>query len=196
MALATGPEGCVLALEPNPYVFKVLAENAKLNPDKTNIIPLPFAAVVEDGPIKFEYSDFGYCNGGRYEAISRWRHGHPFNLTVQGRNLENYLRAHHGDLIGCVRYVKTDAEGYDVHILKSIRGLIEQTRPYIMAEVYKHTNKSQRLELYRLLADLGYKVHKIEDATDYLGPEVNETNLMKWRDTTMFFARPRSALPG
>ena len=35
IALAAGPSGCVLALEPNPYVFPVLEQNAGLNPDKS-----------------------------------------------------------------------------------------------------------------------------------------------------------------
>ena len=48
MALAVGKGGCVFALEPNPYVFPVLEKNSKLNMEKTNIIPLMFAAVAED----------------------------------------------------------------------------------------------------------------------------------------------------
>src|SRR5579862_4242695 len=37
IALAVGKQGCVLALEPNRYVFPVLTQNAELNKDKTNI---------------------------------------------------------------------------------------------------------------------------------------------------------------
>ena len=76
MALAVGPGGSVFALEPNPYVFKVLAVNAGLNPARTHIVPLMFAAMPEDGEFEFEYSDSGYCNGGFHEGISRWTHGH------------------------------------------------------------------------------------------------------------------------
>ncbi len=76
MALAVGPRGSVFALEPNPYVFKVLAVNAALNPSKTRIVPLMFAAMPQDGEFEFEYSDAGYCNGGLHEGISRWTHGH------------------------------------------------------------------------------------------------------------------------
>ncbi len=38
IALAVGARGLVLALEPNPYVFKVLEVNAALNPGKTRVI--------------------------------------------------------------------------------------------------------------------------------------------------------------
>lgn len=186
IALATGPDGCVLALEPNPYVFQILAENAKLNLDKTNIVALPFAATTDDGPIEFEYSDPGFCNGGRHEGINRWRHAHPFTLTVQGRNLENHLRTKHRELIGRLRFVKTDAEGYDVHVLRSIRGLLEETRPYIKAEVYKYTNEVQRLEFYELLEELRYQPYKIESETNYFGPAVDADNLMTWKHYDMF----------
>ena len=71
MALAVGKSGCVFALEPNSYVYPVLAKNAALNPDKTHILPLPFAATPEDAELVFQYSDSGYCNGGRFAGISR-----------------------------------------------------------------------------------------------------------------------------
>ena len=38
MALAAGQGGCTLALEPNPYVYKVLVANAALNLAATNIV--------------------------------------------------------------------------------------------------------------------------------------------------------------
>ncbi|MEJ0055134.1 MAG: hypothetical protein WDN75_05435 [Bacteroidota bacterium] len=44
MAMATGVKGVTLGIEPNPHVFKVLEFNANLNKDKTNIVPLNFAA--------------------------------------------------------------------------------------------------------------------------------------------------------
>ncbi len=194
MALAVGSTGTVLALEPNPYVFPVLAENAKLNSEKTNVIPLPFAATPEDGPIEFEYSDPGYCNGGRHEGISLWRHGHAFKLTVQGRNLQSYLLQEHTAVIARLRYIKTDAEGYDTHVLRSLAGIILETRPYIKAEVYKYTNEAQRLEFYQLLSGLGYKLHKVESERQYLGQPLDAGNLMNWRHYDVFCV-PGSAEP-
>ena len=55
MALAVGPQGCVLALEPNPHVFEVLKKNADLNAAKPAIVPLMFAATEESGDFAFEY---------------------------------------------------------------------------------------------------------------------------------------------
>ena len=86
VALAVGASGTVFALEPNPYVFKVLAVNAMLNPLSTRIVPLMFAAMPADGEFEFEYSDAGYCNGGFHQGLSPWKHGHFSTLRVEGRN--------------------------------------------------------------------------------------------------------------
>ena len=59
IGLAVGPHGRVFALEPNPYVYKVLAINAALNPQKTRITPLMFAAMPADGVIGERYDPRG-----------------------------------------------------------------------------------------------------------------------------------------
>src|SRR5262245_61774059 len=137
IALAAGPEGCVLALEPNPYVFRVLEENARLNAKQARIVPLMFAATGESGEFTFQYSDSGFCNGGLHPGISRWRHGHAFDLTVRGENLEAYLAKHYPALIPRIRFIKVDTEGYDAQVIASLGGFIARQRPFIKAEVYK-----------------------------------------------------------
>jgi FkbM family methyltransferase len=186
IALAAGAGGCVLALEPNPYVFPVLSKTAALNRDKTNIVPLNFAATREDGDMVFEYSDPGFCNGGRHEGINRWRHSHAFPLTVHGRNLDGYLRANHGDLLPRLRYIKVDAEGYDLAILQTLEDLIAAHAPYIKAEVFKHTNQSRRVELLLFLQRHGYAVHHIESESRYQGEAVGMADVMRWSHFDIF----------
>lgn len=186
MAIAAGPAGCVFALEPNPYVFPILEQNAGLNPDKTRIVPLNFAAVREPGPIEFEYSDAGYCNGGRHEGVSRWRHGHAFRLTVRGENLDQYLTAHHADLIGRVRYLKVDAEGYDLTVLESVAGLIDRARPFIRAEVFKLSPPAERARLFAFLSSRGYRVFQFIGETDYRGRELGPDDMGRWPHFDVF----------
>jgi tRNA G37 N-methylase Trm5 len=45
IALAAGSKGLVIAVDPNTQVFAILAANAQLNRDKTNIVPLQYAAI-------------------------------------------------------------------------------------------------------------------------------------------------------
>jgi len=92
MAIAAGAKGLVLAFEPNPYVFKVLEQNSKLNVERTNIHPLCLAATKKDGEFLFNYSDASFCNGGFLSEIKNKRHGHRYRLKVKGGNIERYIR--------------------------------------------------------------------------------------------------------
>jgi FkbM family methyltransferase len=186
IALAVGATGRVFALEPNPYVYPVLAENAALNPEKTAILPLNFAATIQAGPIEFEYSDAGFCNGGRHEGISRWRHGHAFTLTVRGERLEDYLAEHHPEALVRTRYVKVDAEGYDLAVLESLSGLIQQARPFVRAEVFKLSTPEQRTRLHGFFRDRGYAVLRWIGETDYRGQHLDEADMLRWPHFDIF----------
>jgi FkbM family methyltransferase len=181
MALAVGARGVVFALEPNPYVFKVLALNATLNPRTTRIVPLMFAAMPTDGEFEFEYSDEGYCNGGFHQSISRWKHGHFSKLRVQGRNLADYLRANAADELSRLRLIKIDTEGFDREIVRSLVELVKIHRPHIKSEIYKHLPEHERAGYFDDLRGLGYRVFKCEDNV-YRGEELRRPDdLMRWR---------------
>lgn len=181
IALAVGKHGCVLALEPNRYVFQVLQKNADLNPDKTHIIPLMFAATPEDAEMEFQYSDSGYCNGGRFEGMSKWVHGHAFKLAVQGKNLHSFLKANHPDLIPRIRYIKMDTEGYESVVLESLAGLISTCRPYLRVEVYRKLDEGRRRALYSWISAHRYEVRKIANENDYFGEILAERDMSKWK---------------
>ena len=169
LAIAAGPAGCTLALEPNRYVFKVLEVNASLNRDKTNIVPRSFAATAEDGKFVFHYSDASFCNGG-FKSQQRWRlYRRKYPLEVQGRNLLAMLRSEFAAWLPKLSYVKVDAEGYDRAILTSILPVVRQWRPVIRTEVFRKLVKSERHALYDLLSDVGYRVYRYRDNADPLG---------------------------
>jgi len=186
IALAVGAAGCVFALEPNKYVFQVLQKNAELNPGKTNICPLMFAATLEDADFEFQYSDSGYCNGGRFEGLSKWRHAHAFKLAVQGKNLQTFLRAEYAQLISRIRYIKIDAEGQDYAILTTLSELISQAKPFLKVEMFKKLNMEQRRMLYQFIAGYGYKVYKIASEANYMGEVVKESDLHRWSHFDVF----------
>jgi len=185
MALAAGLTGRVFALEPNPYVFKVLAANASLNRSKTHIVPLMFAAMPNDGTFEFEYSDSGYCNGGFHRGISRWKHGHFSKLQVVGRNLHDYLRAEAADALARLRYIKVDTEGFDRSVVESLSGLIAATRPYVRAEIYKHLPADERRGFYGDLRAKGYRVFKCEEEGGR-GAELGPDDLSQWAHFDIF----------
>jgi FkbM family methyltransferase len=181
IAIAVGKKGLVLALEPNKYVFPILKKNSTLNKEKTNIVPLMLAATENDEELVFYYGDPSFLNGGRYEGISKWKRPRIFKLKVSGVNLERFLRREYSDIIGKIKYIKIDAEGHDLIVIRSIHKLISECRPYIKAEVYIATSYEQRLELYQTLKVMGYTIYKVASDSNYRDEIIDESNLMKWK---------------
>ena len=182
IALAVGSAGVVLALEPNQHVFPVLALNAALNRDKTNIVPLPFAAMRSDGPYEFQYGEAGFCNGGFHEGLSKWRHKSAYKLMVEGRNLQDLLQRHYTELIPRLRMIKVDAEGFDLAILQTVDTLLRTQRPYLQVEMFdlRRSDRSYRVQLYEFLTAHEYTLHRIDHDT-LLGEPITQENLMRWR---------------
>lgn len=193
LALAAGRSGCTLALEPNPYVFAVLRQNAGLNQDKTHIVPLDFAATDTDGTFTFHYSDGGYCNGGFLSRIRDQRHGHRQPLTVQGRNLDCYLRQHYAALLPRLSFIKVDTEGYDRQVLASLLGVLQEFRPVVVCEVLGRLVAEERAALFALLDQAGYDCYRREDAADLQGPRILADDMMRWRHFDIL-ALPRRQL--
>lgn len=196
MALAAGRTGRVFAFEPNPYVFRVLQQNAGLNQDKTHIVPYAFAATLTDGPIEFEYSDPGFCNGGRHEGVSRWKHGHAFALTVQGRNLDAFLRTRHAESLPKLRYIKVDAEGYDPVVVESLRPLLTEFRPVLKTEIFKLLKRTDRQQFLSRLAEMGYRCFRLIGETEQPAERIDEGNVHQWEHFDLLCLPEAKARPG
>jgi FkbM family methyltransferase len=188
IALAVGPSGVVLALEPNPYVFPVLERNATLNPGKVNILPFKFAAMRADGFYEFQYGEEGYCNGGYHEEVSRWLHGSAFKVRVEGKHVQAFLTRQHPELIPRLRFIKIDSEGFDLAILETLEELIRGQRPFLQVEMFslKKSTRAYRLKLYDYLVGHGYEVHRMEGSGNYLGDSVTPENVMRWNVYDVF----------
>jgi FkbM family methyltransferase len=193
IALAVGPSGVVLALEPNPYVFPVLRCTAGLNRDKTNIVPLNFAAMRADGFYEFQYGEAGYCNGGFHEGMSKWLHGSAFTVRVEGKNVADFLMRSHPDLISRLRFIKVDAEGFDLPILETLHDLIRSQRPFLQVEMFslRKSTAEYRLKLYDFLVHHGYDLHRVESTDNFLGDRITPETLMRW-DVYDVFCIPSS----
>jgi FkbM family methyltransferase len=177
MALAAGGSGCVLGLEPNPYVFKILEANAALNPGRVHIEPRCFAATQEEGSFVFHYSDASFCNGG-FRSQQRWKlFRRKYPLTVQGRKLLDVLRSEFSDWLPKLSYVKVDAEGYDRTILASILPILRERRPVIRTEVFRKLMADERHALYDLLTQNGYALHRFEGGAKPVGSSVDREHM-------------------
>jgi FkbM family methyltransferase len=180
MALACGPAGLVAAVEPNPHVFRVLEANARLNAGRAHILPLNFAATEEDGEFEFHYWDASFGNGGYLSRLHNQRHGHRYPLRVTGRNLERELRERVARRLDRLALIKTDAEGYDAAVLRSMRGLIDASRPVLICEVHRKLDRSERLDLHQEVARHAYEVHRYTGGAAPIGERVGRDDLMRW----------------
>jgi FkbM family methyltransferase len=169
MALAAGREGAVLAIDPNPHPFKVLVENARLNPGKTNIIPLNFAAARDDAEYTFGSGDPCFINGGIVGFSSNKACHSHYRFTIQGRNLARFLDENHASRLNRLAFIKVDVEGYDKEILKNLAGIISRYRPTVMAECFSELNEQERGELFHALADHNYRVFSLAEWGPWIG---------------------------
>ncbi len=192
MALAVGASGLVLALEPNPYVFHVLNKNAHLNPETTMIQPAMVAATPEDMDTEFNYSDSGFCNGGRHEGISKWKHGHAFTLTVTGVRLSDFLKKRYLHRLNRLKFIKIDAEGYDLSILLSMDDIIRRYRPCVKTEIYGKTGMDYRRKMYNYFTDHNYLVHRVHDDDTLKLKTIAEDEMMNWGHYDIF-CQPQKA---
>lgn len=181
MALAAGKTGCTLALEPNPYVYRVLETNARLNQGTTHITPRCCAATADDGQFIFHYSDASFCNGG-FKSQQRWRlYRRKYPLTVAGRNLLRLLRSEFAAWLPKLSYIKVDAEGYDRAILASILPILGARRPVIRTEVFRKLLASERYALFDLLSGAGYRIHRYRDAAEPFGESLDRKEMTRYK---------------
>jgi FkbM family methyltransferase len=179
MALAAGAQGCVLALEPNPHVFKVLGKNAAINPSKTNIMPRCLAATEKDGTFVFHYSDASYCNGGFKSQQRSWFYRRKYPLVVEGRNLLDLLRGEFAQWLPKLTYLKIDAEGYDRAILQSLLPILRERRPVIRTEVFRKLRADERFALYDLLSGAGYRLHRYREVGASQGESLDRVDMTR-----------------
>jgi FkbM family methyltransferase len=182
MALAAGPAGKVLALEPNPYIYKILEVNCELNKGKTNIIPLNYAATVQDGEFFYNSSEASFNNGGISEQQTN-RHG-KFSLDtkVKGINLGNYLKKNHAGDLNKLALIKIDTEGYDGEVLKSIDDIISQYKPAVIFECFGKLTKQERELLFESVAQHGYSLYYFNDfASNTEEKRISKDDMMNWK---------------
>jgi len=179
MAVAVGTSGCVLALEPNPYVYHVLEKNARSNRHAINMVTMMAAVAPEKGFLQFEYSDPGFCNGGRHEGIPSFVHAHAYKLNAFCVNLEQELYDDFSDRIDRLKFIKVDTEGFDLYVLKSLATILKRYQPRIKAEMFKQTSIEYRTETLSFLEGLGYEVFKMKREPIEAGERLTLDNVGK-----------------
>lgn len=163
MAFAAGKQGLTLGFDPNPFVFEIMKINAGLNKEKTNIVAKQFAITRQDGSFFYNSSEASFANGGISETENAFHGKYKLKEKIQGINLESYLDKNYSDWIGKLSFIKVDVEGYDLEVLRSIEGLLDRTKPVIIAECFIHAGRDYKLDMFRFFDAKGYHLHYFSD---------------------------------
>jgi len=191
MGLCAGPQGTVLALEPNPQSFKVLKVNSTLNTDKLNIIPLQCAATSEDGEFYYNAIEATFNNGSisksRGEAFGKYE----LEEKISGINLNNLLRREYTELLESLSCIKVDTEGLDYEILLTLEEIIIEYKPTVIFEVFKTVNKEDRYHLFELFNQIGYDLYKFEGFNiDQQVKKLVKEDMNRWRHFDVYAIHP------
>jgi FkbM family methyltransferase len=178
-ASCLGDEGKVLAFEPNPKTFNVLQKHVDGNP-QFNIIPYNYACTPENKKYTFNYSDPNIydvgMNGGLFDGLEKEneiKQFHNHKIEVDGVNITDFLNQNHNDLINKIKFIKTDTEGLDKEVLKTLAPIIKSNKPVLMVEAFRSLNKEEILDFYNVLKSFDYEIYDVsplDNKTDCTGP--------------------------
>jgi FkbM family methyltransferase len=164
MAELVGAEGVVLAFEPNPRVFPILALNAKLN-SSVNIVPLELA-VTKEHNVEVQYIDHGngMCNGGlapkHFSASDSLRakimdNNNAQSIIVNGINLAMYIEEKKSYFSNFdVSFIKIDCEGYDKEIIRASADFIKTKKPIIFCEWFAWFTEDETQDLFNVIENV------------------------------------------
>lgn len=152
-----GPKGQVVAFEPYPPNFELLAQAISLCRNK-NVELMPFALADDNRVFTFslptdENSGVGHIDFAQNELGGS-------QIQVQGRSLDTL-----GPAIGSCSLISMDAEGSEISILRGAKNYMLKHRPSILLEAdgrnnLKRNNYTLR-DLYEEVSALGYLVWDI-----------------------------------
>ncbi|MBF8263180.1 MAG: methyltransferase, FkbM family [Parachlamydiales bacterium] len=142
-ANAVGPQGSVIAFEPQPIIFYLLCANIALN-EHFHVSASNVAISSSSGLIHFPYVD--YQNPYNFGLVGMSAEG---GYPVQSRALDDYGFA-------SIDLIKIDVEGSEPEVIMGAVRCIEKFQPLIYSE-YHPTVHSQNLA--KLIQELGYDVY-------------------------------------
>ena len=193
IAICTGVNGLTIGFDPNPYVFKILVQNSKLNKGKYRIDPHQFAISVSPDEFYYVSSEASFANGGISTTAESKKHGKfVHNKKVQGVNLKSFLEANYMDWVNKLSFIKIDTEGYDKEILKSISDLLQKYKPVVIAESFGKASDADKMEIFDVIVNNGYDIYYFEDFDINLKVEKFKSHfdMIRFRSNINIYATP------
>lgn len=146
------PNAHVVAFEPNPAVFEVLASNVKLNHLEDRVTLMPYAVSDTTGTAVLQVPVNSFYSGlATIGDMQRTENYEP--VEVETCHLD-------GLPLGHVDLIKIDTEGAELLVLRGGENTIERRQPDILLEYYApntHQFGYEPEEIVELLRSWGYK---------------------------------------
>lgn len=147
LAKAVGPQGTVVAVEPQPAIFRVLCANLALN-SLQNVMTHPCGC----GPVRemmsvplVDYSAATLHNSGSVSLMPP-SNGHAVQIVPVDELCEN---------LSALRLLKVDVEGMEHAVLSGAREVIRKFRPILYVE---NDRVEKSAALIELIQSLGYRM--------------------------------------
>jgi trehalose 2-sulfotransferase len=143
-ARCTGRSGKVIAFEPQPAIFELLSANVAENElDQVDLIQA--GASSSPGEMSLPELDYnGHINSGAVALGAS--NGHTRVATIALDSLQ----------VSSCNFIKIDAEGMELDVLKGATRLIREHSPTLLLEV---NTVERAIELFNHTRDLGYDVY-------------------------------------
>lgn len=150
LAQKVGPEGLVIAIEPQQHIFHTLCGNIALN-DLQNVTAFQRAASNFDTAIWVPY--INYEVEGDFGAVSLERQDQLKNLSLEGKAYPIATISLDQMRLAKVNLIKTDVEGMEMQVLKGSVQTIQRYKPFLYIRFDREHKQS---ELINYVQELGY----------------------------------------
>lgn len=153
MSKMVGPKGAVVAIEPQPFTFRILSANLLTNGCQ-NVLAMN--AGVSDTEGWIDMPELNYGASGNFGALSI--EGRSADLAgVKARIPVPQLRLDDVPALSNVALIKIDVEGMEKSVLAGASQIIKKNRPVLYVENEYPGEKSEALINY--IVGLGYEIY-------------------------------------
>jgi len=147
LAANTNKKIKVVSIEANPFIYKSLIKNVRINNLSRNVIPVNVALLNSEKTVSFYLDE----KGGSSTLISKDKKQFK-KVRVKGTTLDSLLKNLRLSLKK-VRLLKIDVEGAEYLVLKGASKTLKTSHPLIIVEVW---TKRKLKKVSNLLSRFGY----------------------------------------
>lgn len=160
-----GNQGQVIAFEPQPEVFHLLAANIAVN-GHSHIRAMPFALSNEQGILNIPAVD--YSRSGNFGGISFLNAEKLSNKQVECRRIDDLT------YLPSPNFMKIDVEGMELHVLQGGADVIKKSRPVIYCENDRIGKSESLIEyLWRIDYKLYWHISSLYNPNNYFSYSSN-----------------------